>query len=250
MLGSFLSLPELFILGLLGIFILAVLMVLRLLWTQRRKARAYGYPSLSAYLRAAPRTDDERKDAADLALGWGSFDEYLQRVDGCRPALNLAALVGHGTLRQAAGASTLAEYPTAHVLLTGVAEEAELIDNAIAIVRTAAALASAATGTPPTTRATCTAQSSRGTSANSRVPSRGSTIHTRAAVSRAGSAAPSSDSTASSGRAAASRSISSSWAAASPASPRALPPAPSPARWARSRTRSSPASVARVAASR
>ena len=68
MLGSFLSLPELFILGLLGIFILAVLMVLRLLWTQRRKARAYGYPSLSAYLRAAPRTDDERKDAADLAL--------------------------------------------------------------------------------------------------------------------------------------------------------------------------------------
>jgi hypothetical protein len=35
---------------------------------QRRKAKAYGYASLAAYLRAAPRTDDERRDAVDLAL--------------------------------------------------------------------------------------------------------------------------------------------------------------------------------------
>ncbi len=33
-----------------------------------RKARAAGYPSLAAYLRAAPRTDEEKRDAADLAL--------------------------------------------------------------------------------------------------------------------------------------------------------------------------------------
>ena len=33
-----------------------------------RKARESGYPSLSAYLRAAPRTDEEKRDAADLAL--------------------------------------------------------------------------------------------------------------------------------------------------------------------------------------
>ncbi len=41
-------------------------------------------------------------DPASLQLGWRSFGEYLERVEGCRPALNVAALVGHGTLRQAA----------------------------------------------------------------------------------------------------------------------------------------------------
>lgn len=35
---------------------------------QRRKAREAGYSSLGAYLRAAPRTDAEKRDAADLAL--------------------------------------------------------------------------------------------------------------------------------------------------------------------------------------
>jgi len=35
---------------------------------EQRKARAAGYPSLSAYLRAAPRTDVEKGDAADLFL--------------------------------------------------------------------------------------------------------------------------------------------------------------------------------------
>ncbi len=39
-----------------------------LVLNQRRKARRAGYPSLTAYLRAAPRTDDERRDAVDLAL--------------------------------------------------------------------------------------------------------------------------------------------------------------------------------------
>jgi hypothetical protein len=33
-----------------------------------RIAREAGYPSLAAYLRAAPQTDDEKRDAADLAL--------------------------------------------------------------------------------------------------------------------------------------------------------------------------------------
>jgi hypothetical protein len=33
-----------------------------------RKAREAGYPSLIAYLGAAPRTDQEKRDAADLAL--------------------------------------------------------------------------------------------------------------------------------------------------------------------------------------
>jgi hypothetical protein len=35
---------------------------------QRRIALENGYPSLSAYLRAAPRTDAEKRAAADLAL--------------------------------------------------------------------------------------------------------------------------------------------------------------------------------------
>jgi N-acyl-D-amino-acid deacylase len=38
-------------------------------------------------------------DPSELAMDWRSFGEYLQRVDEARPALNLAALVGHGTLR-------------------------------------------------------------------------------------------------------------------------------------------------------
>jgi hypothetical protein len=39
-----------------------------LLGSRMRKARETGYPSLGAYLRAAPRTDEEKRDAADLAL--------------------------------------------------------------------------------------------------------------------------------------------------------------------------------------
>jgi N-acyl-D-aspartate/D-glutamate deacylase len=38
-------------------------------------------------------------DPSELALDWRSFGEYLERVDRARPALNVAALVGHGTLR-------------------------------------------------------------------------------------------------------------------------------------------------------
>lgn len=34
----------------------------------RRRAKRFGFESARAYLRAAPRSDDERRDAADLAL--------------------------------------------------------------------------------------------------------------------------------------------------------------------------------------
>jgi hypothetical protein len=51
------------------LFIVVTLVVgYRVLRNQRRKARERGYPSLGAYLRAVPRTDEERRDAADLAL--------------------------------------------------------------------------------------------------------------------------------------------------------------------------------------
>lgn len=39
-------------------------------------------------------------DSSVLALDWRSFGEYLERVDESRPALNVASLVGHGTLRE------------------------------------------------------------------------------------------------------------------------------------------------------
>ena len=43
-------------------------LIVMLLSRQRRNARRAGYPSLGAYLRAAPRTDEEKRDAVDLAL--------------------------------------------------------------------------------------------------------------------------------------------------------------------------------------
>jgi hypothetical protein len=53
---------------LLAAFAAGVVAVVRLLRQQQRKAREQGYASLAAYLRAAPRTDEERRDAADLTL--------------------------------------------------------------------------------------------------------------------------------------------------------------------------------------
>ncbi len=106
-----------------------------------------------------------------------------------------------------------------------------------------------ATSSPPDSfashSATCTAQSSRGTSENSRVPSSGSTIHTRLADRRALSSLPSSESTESPGRWVASSFISSSWAAWSPASLSSRPSRP----WPRTSSRRSPATVASHSAS-
>ena len=56
------------ILMVIGAVIGALVIVVMLLRTQQRKAVQAGYLSLAAYLRAAPRTDEERRDAADLAL--------------------------------------------------------------------------------------------------------------------------------------------------------------------------------------
>ena len=56
----------------LGVFLIpmigAILLVWLLLRSQRRLAKELGYPSLSAYLRAAPQTDQEKRAAVDLAL--------------------------------------------------------------------------------------------------------------------------------------------------------------------------------------
>jgi len=54
--------------GLLGAFVVAIVLLVALWKRQQRKAREFGYPTLGAYLRAAPATDAERRDAADLTL--------------------------------------------------------------------------------------------------------------------------------------------------------------------------------------
>ena len=54
--------------GLLAALIVATVLMAGLWRRQQRKAREFGYPTLGAYLRAAPATDEERRDAADLTL--------------------------------------------------------------------------------------------------------------------------------------------------------------------------------------
>jgi N-acyl-D-aspartate/D-glutamate deacylase len=43
-------------------------------------------------------------DSAGVALDWRGFGEYLDRLQGAQPALNVAAFVGHAALHRAAGA--------------------------------------------------------------------------------------------------------------------------------------------------
>jgi hypothetical protein len=63
--GLGIGVPELLILGIILIIPAGIaLVVLRL----RRRAKRFNYPTTGAYLRAAPRSDAERQDAADLAL--------------------------------------------------------------------------------------------------------------------------------------------------------------------------------------
>jgi len=62
----FIGAPELIILCF--VLLLPVGAVLASFGLLSRRAKRLGYPSTSAYLRAAPRTDAERRDAADLAV--------------------------------------------------------------------------------------------------------------------------------------------------------------------------------------
>jgi hypothetical protein len=60
-----LGIPELLILG---SILLPPAGVLGFWAVLVRRARRFGYPSTRAYVRAAPRSDAEKRDAADLAL--------------------------------------------------------------------------------------------------------------------------------------------------------------------------------------
>lgn len=52
----------------------------------------------------------------ELGPSWSSFGGYLDAVQACRPALNLGALVGHGTLREAILRDDQRRAPTADEL--------------------------------------------------------------------------------------------------------------------------------------
>jgi N-acyl-D-amino-acid deacylase len=61
-----------------------------------------GVPGLAAF--AGHRSFD---------ASWRTFGEYLEAVEECRPALNVGALVGHGTLREAVLGADQRRAPTA-----------------------------------------------------------------------------------------------------------------------------------------
>ncbi len=64
--GLGIGVPELLILTVLGIIPLGGILFVVLLLNGR--AKRLNYPSTGAYLRAAPRSDAEKQDAADLVL--------------------------------------------------------------------------------------------------------------------------------------------------------------------------------------
>lgn len=61
-----LGVPELLVLLVIGVPLLVVPALVFVVFA--RRAKRLGYPSLLAYLRAVPRTDEERRDAADMAM--------------------------------------------------------------------------------------------------------------------------------------------------------------------------------------
>lgn len=62
---------------------------------------------------------------AGVALDWRSFAQYLDRLQQARPAVNVAAFVGHGALRRVAAAPAAGEGSAADVQeLVGLAEQA------------------------------------------------------------------------------------------------------------------------------
>ena len=60
--------PFIVLVGLGGLVAVAGVAVVVIVGSLLRKSREAGYPSLTAYLRAAPQTDEEKRDAVDLAL--------------------------------------------------------------------------------------------------------------------------------------------------------------------------------------
>jgi hypothetical protein len=62
------GIPELLFLGTLLALVSPLFLIPYIVSRLRRRAKRFGYLSVRAYLRAAPGTDAEKRDAADLAL--------------------------------------------------------------------------------------------------------------------------------------------------------------------------------------
>ena len=63
-----LGVPEFFILGILALLAIVPVAIVLFAVLVSRRAKRFGYSTTAAYLRAAPRSDAERRDAADLLL--------------------------------------------------------------------------------------------------------------------------------------------------------------------------------------
>ena len=62
------GIPVLFVIGpIVVVLVLSLAGFALFVATFARRAKRFGYPTTRAYLRAAPRSDEERRDAADLA---------------------------------------------------------------------------------------------------------------------------------------------------------------------------------------
>ena len=63
------GIPELLIILLFALPALLALLIVVVFWLRLpQAAKRFGYPSTFAYLRAAPRSDAEKRDAADMTL--------------------------------------------------------------------------------------------------------------------------------------------------------------------------------------
>lgn len=60
--------PELLLAAVLGVVAFVPIGVAIFVVSVKRRAKRFGYASTGAYLRAAPRSDAEKRDAADLVL--------------------------------------------------------------------------------------------------------------------------------------------------------------------------------------
>jgi hypothetical protein len=62
------GIPDLIMLGLLAAVVAVPVSIVVFGVVVKRRGKRFAYPSTGAYLRAAPRSDEEKRDAVDLAL--------------------------------------------------------------------------------------------------------------------------------------------------------------------------------------
>ena len=65
---GFFGIPFVFILATLAVVVMVPVAIVMFATLIRRRAKEFGYASTGEYLRAAPRSDAEKRDAADLVL--------------------------------------------------------------------------------------------------------------------------------------------------------------------------------------